>query len=160
MDGTIDGSTAEVPGRTDTKTGAINTTAVTLDGVEYLPQTTMNWKITVPGEKLTEPDQIHAALKVTDKLSDTQTVCGTGENVKDRLGLKVQAVDQINDGGLATVDLTDSTTAAADGNNLTFNIDEPTLKLPDGTSVKGWSKEYQYVISYTTCTASGKADTR
>ena len=158
VDGTIDGSTAEVPGRTDTKTGAINTTAVTLDGVEYLPQTTMNWKITVPGEKLTEPDQIHAALKVTDKLSDTQTVCGTGENVKDRLGLKVQAVDQINDGGLATVDLTDSTTAAADGNNLTFNIDEPTLKLPDGTSVKGWSKEYQYAISYTTCTASGGMD--
>ena len=159
VDGTIDGSTAKVPGRTDTKTGAINTTAVTLDGVEYLPQTTMNWKITVPGEKLTDPDQIYAALKVTDELSDTQTVCGTGDDVKARLGLKVQAVDQISNGGLATVNLTDSVTAAADGNNLTFSIDEPTLKIPGKAEpVKGWSKEYQYVISYTTCTASGGMD--
>lgn len=158
VDGTVDGSTAKVPGRTDTKTGAINTTAVTLDGVEYLPQTTMNWKITVPGEKLTHPDQIHSALQVTDKLSSTQTVCGTGDNVKGRLGLKVQAVDQINNGGLATIDLTESTTAAADGNDLTFNIEEPTLELPDGSTAEGWSKEYQYVISYTTCTASGGMD--
>lgn len=158
MDGTIDDTTAKVPGRTDTKSGAINTTAVTLDGVEYLPQTTMNWKITVPGEKLTNPDQIHSALQVTDTISSTQTVCGTGDNVQGRLGLKVQAVDQINNGGLKTVDLTNSTTASADGNDLTFTIEEPTLELPNGSTAEGWSKEYQYVISYTTCTASGGMD--
>lgn len=159
VEGTISTSAPKVPGRTENKSGSINTKPVTLDGVEYLPQTTMNWNITIPGERLTDPSQFHDALQVIDKLSGTQTVCGEGENLKGRLGLKIEARDQIGGGGLAPVDLTGNAAASLDGDTLTFDIDEPTLKLPGSEElVKGWSREYQYVISYTTCTTSGGMD--
>jgi len=149
-------SDAKVPGRTDAKTGSINGSAVTLDGVEYLPQTTVGWKITVPGQDLVDVD---SDLTVTDTLSQSLAVCeGSGGSAASRLGLKVQAVDQISGGGLATVDLTDSVTTAQNGNDLTFVIPQPTLTQPDGSTATGFSREYQYVISYTTCTASGGMD--
>lgn len=160
VDGKIQASTTEVPNRTERKTGSINSNMVTLDDVDYLPQTTLNWGITVPGERLTDPVQIASPVTVTDKSSENLTVCGEGENLKSRLGLKVEARDQINNGGLPAVDLTDATTASLEDGALTFEIAAPDLPLPgDGEATsKGWSKEYQYVISYTTCTASGGMD--
>jgi len=156
LDGAIDGSEATVPGRTDRKTGVIGTSSVTIDGVEYLPQTTLNWNITVPGENLVDID---SALTVTDTLTSAHQVCaGSGGDIASRLGLRVEARDQIQGGGLATVNLTSSVTAALDGNEVTITIPQPTLLLPGGGSETGFSREYQYVISYTTCTTSGGMD--
>ena len=156
VDGAIDAGEATVPGRTERKTGAIGTSSVTIDGVEYLPQTTLNWSITVPGEKLVDVD---SALTVTDTLTSTHQVCeGSGGDIASRLGLQVEARDQIQGGGLATVNLTSSVTAALNGNEITITIPQPTLPLPGGASETGFSREYQYVIRYTTCTTSGGMD--
>ncbi len=156
IDGAVDGSEATVPGRTDQKRGNINTTPVTIDGVEYLPQTTIGWRITVPGEKLAD---ITSDLTVTDVLSGAHQVCvGEGGDIASRLGLKVQAVDQIQNGGLATVDLSASATATLDTDTVTITIPQPTLEQPGGGELSGFSHEYQYVITYTTCTTSGGMD--
>ncbi|MGP6176031.1 DUF5979 domain-containing protein [Microbacterium sp. A196] len=149
---------AVVPTRTEGKNGSINTKGVTLDGVEHLPQTTMNWDITVPGERLAD---IESDLVVTDTLSDAHQVCTAGEltgGPAAQLGLKIEARDQITNGGLKTVDLTETVTVAQDGQKLTFTIPQPTLVQPDKTTQTGFSREYQYVISYTTCTTTGGMD--
>lgn len=156
VDGATDGSQATVPGRTDRKSGGINSSAVTIDGVTYLPQTTLNWNITVPGENLAD---IGGALTVSDTLTSAHQVCvGSGGDVAARLGLRVEARDQIQNGGLSTVNLTSTVTAALDGADITITIPEPTLAVPGGGSETGFSREYQYVITYTTCTVSGGMD--
>src|SRR5690606_23128786 len=158
IDGVIAGTEAKVPGRTDQKNGSINTQSVTIDGVDHLPQTTMNWEITVPGERLAD---VESDLVITDTLAGAHEVCAAGEptgGLVSQLGLKVEARDQVSGGGLNTVDLTDSVVATQDGQELTFTIAQPELPLPDGTSATGFSREYQYVITYTTCTTSGGMD--
>ncbi|WP_029144911.1 DUF5979 domain-containing protein [Microbacterium luticocti] len=156
IDGTQVTGTATTPGRADHKTGQLNGGTVRLDGVDHLPQTTLGWTITVPGERLTD---LGGALTVTDVLSPTQIVCaGTGGDLVARLGLTVRAVDQISGGGLKTQDLTGTVTATQDGATLTVSIPQPTLPTPGGDTATGFSREYQYVIGYTTCTASGGMD--
>lgn len=155
VDGAVVGTETEVPGRTDQKRGSINTGPVTLDGVEYLPQTTMNWTITVPGEKLADID---SDLVISDVISGEHEICGDGDDVAARLGLKVEARDQIQNGGLATVDLTSSATAAETADGFAVTLPPPTLPQPDGGEATGFSREYQYVVTYTTCTTSGGMD--
>lgn len=156
VDGAIDGSETTVPGRSEGKGGRINTAPVELDGVTYLPQTTLGWTITVPGEKVAE---VGGPLTVTDTLSGAHEVCaGSDGDLVDRLGLRVEARDQISGGGLATVDLTDGVTATLDGDTITIAIPQPTLVLPGGGSAPGFSREYQYVVTYATCTTSGGMD--
>lgn len=68
-------------------------------------------------------------------------------------------IDQISGGGLTTVDLTDSTTATLTEDGLQFVVAKPTLPVPgDPVGTPGFSKEYQYVFEYTTCTTSGGMD--
>ncbi|MDA3147331.1 hypothetical protein JSO19_08045 [Leucobacter sp. UCMA 4100] len=156
--GTVVTGKAKVQERKNEKTGKINDTPVTIDGVELLPQTTINWDITVPGEKL---ESIDSDLVVTDTLSESQAVCLADDvDLAKRLNLKVTAKDQIKDGGLADVDLTDSVKASLDGNTMTLTVPRPQLPLPDGNVANGFSKEYQYLFHYTTCTASGGLDER
>lgn len=158
VDGVVAGTDAEVPGRTDEKNGSINTSAITLDGVEHLAQTTLNWNITVPGERLNDVD---SDLTVTDALSGAHEVCEAGDpsgGLSERLGLKVEARDQIRNGGLESVDLTDSVVVSEEDGTLSFTIPQPNLPQPDGGSATGFSAEYQYVISYSTCTSSGGMD--
>lgn len=147
-------ATATVGTRDEGKTGAISTTAVTIGGVQRAPQTTMNWSITIPGERLAE---LTGPATIRDSLSANHTVCGSGDTVT-RLGLHVEARDQIRNGGLATVDITDSVTAALDANTAVVTIDPPTLPGADGTSHIGFSRDYQFVVTYTTCTTSGGMD--
>ncbi len=161
VDGVVDGTDAVVPGRSEGKGGAINTQPVTIDGTEHLPQTTLGWSITVPGERLAGID---SAVTLTDVLSAAHEVCpGTG-SVASRLGLRVEARDQIQNGGLATVDLSSTVDAAlaidpeSGAQTVTMTIPQPTLPLPSGGEETGFSREYQYVISYTTCTTSGGMD--
>src|SRR5690625_2001051 len=116
------------------------------------PQQTPMSHITVPGERLAEID---SALTVTDVLSGAHQVCEPGDptgGLTDQLGLSVQARDQIDNGGLDSVELTESVEvsqdATADGDaELTFVIPQPKLTLPgDGSeTVTGFSPEYQYV---------------
>ena len=157
VDGKVAGTEAKVPGRTDRKTGGINTSAVTIDGVQHLPQTTMNWNITVPGERL---QGITGPLTVTDTLGGAHQVCAAGSDgsIDARLHLKVEARDQIQNGGLATVDLTSTASAALSDGTITVTIPQPTLPQPDGTDATGFSREYQYIVTYTTCTTSGGMD--
>ncbi|MEZ7897784.1 MAG: DUF5979 domain-containing protein [Flaviflexus sp.] len=150
----------KVPDRSQGKSGSINTKARTLDGVEHLPQTTVQWRVRIPGEKLASLD---GDLVLTDTLSDSHTVCVPGDptgGLKAQLGFTFEAIDQINDGGLPTAQLGDSVTAAFDeeSNELTFTIPQPELIQPDGTTTTGFSPEYQYLLSYTTCTTSGGMD--
>lgn len=153
IDGITDGSQTSAPGRTDEKRGSLNSGTVTLDGVEHLPQTTLGWRITVPGEKLADLD---GDLVVTDVLSASHQVCEGDGSVASRLGLRVEARDQIQNGGLATVVL--DATAEVAGDTITITIDEPTLPQPGGGEASGFSREYQYVLTYTTCTVSGGMD--
>ncbi|WP_308797518.1 DUF5979 domain-containing protein [Agromyces silvae] len=156
VDGAIDGGEATVPGRSEGKGGRINTAPVELDGVTYLPQTTLGWTITVPGEEVAE---VGGPLTVTDTLTGAHEVCaGSGGDLVDRLGLRVEARDQISGGGLATVDLTESAAVALVEGQIIVTIPQPTLALPGGSSATGFSREYQYVVSYATCTTSGGMD--
>lgn len=157
VDGVVAGNEAKVPGRAQGKSGKINTSTVTIDGVEHMPQTTLDWTVTIPGEKIENIDDL---LTLTDTLSETQAVCEPGDpsgGLAARLNLKVQARDQIQNGGLATVDLTDDMNVSLDGTVLTFELAARDLPIPTGTS-DGFSREYQYVITYTTCTSSGGMD--
>lgn len=148
-----------VPDRTDQKSGRINSASVTLDGVQRLPQTTMTWSITVPGERLAG---VVGDLVVTDTIAGSHQVCPAGNptgGLKSQLGLKVEARDQVAGGGLATRDISNLVTAAQNGDDLTFTIQPPTLPMPNGRDDEtGFSTEYQYVITYTTCTTSGGMD--
>ncbi|MDR5701704.1 DUF5979 domain-containing protein [Agromyces aerolatus] len=156
VDGAIDGSEATVPGRSEGKGGRINTTPVELDGVTYLPQTTLGWTITVPGQEVAA---VGGPLTITDTLTGAHEVCtGSGGDLVDRLGLRVEARDQISGGGLTTVDLTEGTTAEIVDGSIVITIAQPTLALPDGSSATGFSREYQYVVAYSTCTTSGGMD--
>ncbi|MBN9176823.1 MAG: LPXTG cell wall anchor domain-containing protein [Microbacterium sp.] len=157
VNGTPTSGTATVPGRNEGKNGNINSSIVTLDGVEHMPQTTLNWSITIPGQKI---EDIQNELTLTDVLSSSQTVCEAGDpsgGLAARMNLTVQARDQISGGGLATVDLTSDTQVAENGGTLTFTIPAKNLPIPTGTS-DGFSREYQYVVTYTTCTTSGGMD--
>ncbi|GAA1953979.1 DUF5979 domain-containing protein [Microbacterium aquimaris] len=158
VDGETAGAEAKVPGRSQGKSGSINTAVVTIDGVEYMPQTTLDWSIRIPGERI---EGIVGELTLSDTLSETQTVCAAGESsegLASRLDLSVRAIDQISGGGLATVDLTDVTEVAVEGDEITFDIAATDLPTPDGGESDGFSREYQYVLEYTTCTTSGGMD--
>lgn len=156
VDGAVDSATPTVPGRTFGKSGDLHGTTVVLDGVEHLPQTTIGWQVTVPGETVAG---ITSDLTLADTLSGAHEVClaGDGELV-DRLGLRVEAHDQIQDGGLAAVDLTGSAIATLEGSTITITVPRPELPLPGGDTETGFSHEYQYVVRYTTCTTSGGMD--
>ena len=157
IDGDLAATEATVPGRSQGKSGSINTSVRTIDGVEYMPQTTLDWRIRIPGERI---EAIDDELTLVDTLSASQTVCMAGDptgGLASQMNLQVQAIDQINNGGLTTVDLTDVTTVAVDGEQITFDIEATDLPIPTGMS-DGFSREYQYVITYTTCTTSGGMD--
>jgi len=157
VDGAVATNQATVPNRSAGKSGRINTSAVTLDGVQHMPQTTIGWSVTIPGQQIENVDDV---LTLTDVLSASQAVCPAGDpsaGLAERLGLRVEARDQIQNGGLQTVDLTGSTAVQLNGNTLTFDLDAVDLPIPTGTS-DGFSREYQYVLTYTTCTTSGGMD--
>ncbi|MBM9465469.1 LPXTG cell wall anchor domain-containing protein [Aeromicrobium sp. YIM 150415] len=147
IDGEVATGGTQVPGRAEGKGGSINGETVVIGDEDYLPQTTVNWNVRIPGEKLADLDE---ALTITDQLSSTHQVCEGGESVAESLRLRVRAIDQINNGGLATVDLTSSTQAGYDPETgtITFTLDP----------ADGFSREYQYLIEYTTCTTSGGMD--
>ena len=156
VEGTTGSSTAKVPGRGEGKSGDINKQKVTIAGEEFMPQTTMNWGITIPGQSVKD---VTTDLKITDILSDTQQVCEIdGKSIAERLDLRVHAFDQVQNGGLPTVDLTKSVQTALEGDTITFSIPRPTLEMPDKSTAVGFSHEYQYVLSYKTCTTSGGMD--
>ena len=158
VNGVVAGWTADVPGRSEGKSGAINSQPVTIDGTEHFPQTTLNWNVRVPGERLGEID---SDLIVTDKLEGAHMVCAPGDEaggLASQLNLRVLAIDQINNGGLSQVDLTESVVITHENGVLKFSVPQPMLPLPDGSEATGFSAEYQYVFSYTTCTESGGMD--
>ncbi|MGO3148128.1 MAG: DUF5979 domain-containing protein [Leucobacter sp.] len=158
VDGAVAGTETKVPGRTDTKNGSINTSAITLDGDSHLPQTTLGWNITVPGERL---EAVEGNLVVTDTLSGAHEVCAPGDptgGLASQLGFKLEARDQVQNGGLSTVDLTDSVTVGHEDGVLTFTVPEPSLAQPGGGTETGFSTEYQYIFTYMTCTSSGGMD--
>lgn len=153
IDGKVATGSAKVPDRKYDKTGNLNNTAKTLDGVEHSAFTTIDWTVTIPGERIDGLDEI----TLTDVLGDTLKVCEAGEptsGLKARTGLSVQVKDQISNGGVAPEvnDLTDLTEASVDGQTLTMTISQPESST--------FSRDYQYVVSYTTCTASGGVDAR
>ncbi|MFB8386889.1 DUF5979 domain-containing protein [Microbacterium sp. NPDC055910] len=157
VDGQATGTEATVPARSQGKSGRINTSAVTIDGVQHMPQTTLDWSVTIPGEMI---EDLGGYLTLTDTLAASHTICPAGDpsaGLATRLNLRVEARDQIQNGGLATANLTGVTALSLDGNELTLDIKAVNLPIPTGTS-DGFSREYQYVITYTTCTASGGMD--
>nr|WP_314843369.1 DUF5979 domain-containing protein [uncultured Microbacterium sp.] len=157
IDGQVAGTEASVPGRAQGKSGQINRTAVTLDGVAHMPQTTLNWTARIPGQMI---ENLGGSLSLTDAFSASLAVCEAGDptgGLASRLGLRVEARDQVQGGGLATVNLSDVTDVTLDGNELTFEIAATDLPIPTGTS-DGFTREYEYAITYTTCTASGGMD--
>lgn len=146
-----------VPDRVDEKTAAINTKPVKIQGEQLLPQTSIGWQVRVPGERLADLD---GPLEFTDVVQGPHRVCGTGGDPASRLGLTIEARDQLADGGLQTVDLTGTATVELDTGSWSLSIPPPTLPLPGGGEATGFSRDYQYVIGYTTCTASGRMDDR
>src|SRR5690606_36969702 len=153
VDGKVTTGSAKVPDRKYDKTGNLNNTAKTLDGVEHSAFTTIDWTVTIPGERIAGLEEI----TLTDVLGDTLQVCEAGDPtcvVKASTGLSVKVKDQITHGGKSpeVTDLTDLADASVDGQTVTMTIGQP-----DGVT---FSRDYQYVSSYTTCTASGGVDAR
>ncbi|OUZ09306.1 hypothetical protein BHE97_11355 [Aeromicrobium sp. PE09-221] len=146
IDGEVVTGDTQVPGRSQGKGGGINGGVVEIGDEDYLPQTTINWNVRIPGE-LVDGEE---SLTITDTLSSTHQVCEGGEDYAESLRLRVRALDQIDGGGLSPIELTGSTGVDydADTRQLTFTLDP----------ADGFSREYQYYIEYTTCTTSGGMD--
>lgn len=164
--------------RTAAKSGAVNlTSGRVVGGIERNSGSTVDWRIVIPGDKI--PDEQTMAT-LTDTFGDGQSICTNsdlGASVKDRLNLQVHAVDQfyaIKDstwpfggdptpaviGGnvkLDNQDLTHLALATDMGTGQGFKLELPAPDLPglDGTWSIGFSKEYKYVVTYTTCTTDG-----
>ena len=159
VDRSVATGTATVPGRTYAKTGNLNTAAKTLDGVEHSAFTTLDWSVTIPGERIHGLEE----LVLTDVLGETHQVCTAGDDsggLAARLGLNVRVLDQISGGGMTPnpdnlTNLTD--VAVADGEEE--GTQELTLTIGQPEDQK-FSRDYQYVITYTTCTTSGGIDAR
>ncbi|MCS5478273.1 DUF5979 domain-containing protein [Corynebacterium sp. YIM 101645] len=132
-------------GGNSSKTGGLITEEREINGQTLEPYTALTWNINIPGRHIENNDE---PLVLRDLLSAGHKVCEGSGSVKDRLGLKVIARDQVG-GQLPQLDLTADTTATSnDGLQIT-------LPRPEG----GYNREYQYVITYVTCTASGGDDT-
>lgn len=153
VDGKVATGTGKVPDRKYDKTGQLNNTAKTLDGVEHSAYTTLDWTVTIPGERIDGLSQI----ELKDVIGATHEVCVAGDpttGLEARLGLSVTVRDQIANGGMSPnpSDLTSLTAAAVDGQELTLTITQPAGQT--------FSRDYQYIVKYTTCTASGGVDPR
>lgn len=155
VDGNIVTGDARVPDRASGKNGWINSEPVEIGGETFAPQTTLSWEVEIPGEVLADLD---SDLILTDELTEAHQVCEVDGDLATALNLRVEARDQISGGGLATVDLLDLITVESEEDTLTFTIEQPTLELPGGGEATGFSHEYRYVLSYTTCTTSGGMD--
>lgn len=148
---TVDG-TATMDTWAPGKTGTIKSSATTVGGQEYPANTTIGWDLTIPGEKI---ETVSPSLTLTDTPSATQAVCAPDElagtssdGLKSRLGLSVKAVDQVTGGGMTDVDLLSNTVVSLSGSVIQYVITPPS----------GFSREYQYKVSYALCTASGGLD--
>lgn len=130
------------------KKGTFNTAPKLVNDVEQPANTTINWRLAVPGhdlEKLKEPAVIR------DTFSDTLAVCEAGGVLKANLNLRVTARDFQSGGPIETRDLTEDTAVTLNGNTLQF-----TLPFDDG----GYNRQVVYDVDYTLCTASGGVDSR
>lgn len=157
IDGHDASAEAIVPVPDQGKSGRINASSVTVDGVRHMPQTTLDWTARIPGRVL---ENIDGSLTLTDTIATSLAVCTAGEpsgGLKSRLNLRVEARDQVQDGGLMPVDLTAATEVTQNGAEIAIEVDPIDLPIPTGTS-DGFTREYEYVITYTTCTASGGVD--
>jgi LPXTG-motif cell wall-anchored protein len=134
------------------KTGTINGTGATISDHNYPANTTIGWTVTIPGQVIegTSP------LTFTDTPSATQAVCTpnglngtTDADLKTRLGLTAKAIDQVDGGGEPEVDLLSDTSVSLNGSDIVLTITPP---------VGHFSREYQYKVLYTLCTASGGVD--
>lgn len=149
IDGKVATGKATVPGRSQGKSGSINGSFVTIDGVRHMPQTTMTWNVTIPGQIVDGLSE----LNLTDTLTQSHAICEAGDpsgGLAARLNLKVEAIDQIGGGGLEAIDLTPNTTVSLNAQQMGLKVAAPTGKT--------FSREYQYKLSYVTCTTSGGMD--
>lgn len=135
------------------KSGTINSAATSIDGYSYAANTTVQWNVTIPGQDI---ENVTGSLGLKDQPSATQAICtpnaldGTSDSdLKKRLGLIVKAVDQIATDDTNKVDLTGDTTVSLNGAEIIMTIAPP---------AGHFSREYQYKVSYTLCTASGGLD--
>lgn len=144
----IDAKT-KAPGTVEKKDGQLNTSAKEVAGENQPAGTTLDWKITVSGQKFEDQDE----LVITDEFSDTMAVCSVpGKTLKEQLNFKLQAVDFVGNGGKETVDLTDVTGVSLNGRTLSFTLDK------DKFGGVHFSRDYNYVLAYTLCTSSGGLD--
>ncbi|WP_031937130.1 DUF5979 domain-containing protein [Prescottella defluvii] len=139
------------PGFSGKKTGNLNTVPKDVAGEAQPAGTTIDWKVEVPGrhlEGLTEP------AVLSDKFSDTLTVCEVTGDLKKDLNFKVIAKDFLgNNPANPERDLTAATvvTRTAGGIDIT---------LPKDAAKGDYSRETRYFIEYTLCTTSGGVDDR
>lgn len=142
--------TATTPDSKSVKKGNLNTSPVTIDGVEYPAGTTQTWTIDLKGYDLENTDGTPGdVLEATDVFSDTIAVCGEGTDIAKALNLSVTGTG-VGNYGTGPVDLTGNTV-------VTKTADGFTLKTTPGDD-KDFSRARNYTIKYTTCTSSGGQD--
>ena len=141
------------------KVGTLNQAAKDLNGTTYPANTLLDWTVTIPGYRVDSPVN---ELDITDTMSETMAVCGNpevGSDITEAIDLKVIAKAQVEQAPNAPKDVTLQATATMGADNkLKITVEEPSVGDPDGYVENGFSKEYQYVLTYTTCTASGGQD--
>ena len=141
------------------KVGTLNQAAKDLNGTTYPANTLLDWTVTIPGYRVDSPVN---ELDITDTMSETMAVCGNpevGSDITEAIDLKVIAKAQVEQAPNAPKDVTLQATATMGADNkLKITVEEPSVGDPDGYVEDGFSKEYQYVLTYTTCTASGGQD--
>ncbi|SNU01862.1 hypothetical protein SAMN06298212_11851, partial [Ruaniaceae bacterium KH17] len=139
-----------VPKRANFKSGSLNTGTREIAGETFLPYTTLDWYVEIPGEKLNpyEGATHTGQITLTDVLSGPHGACEIdGKSLNERLNLVAVARDQV---GSERNDLSVTATAAiSDDGALIITLAEPD---------NGWDREYRYSVSYTTCTTSGGMD--
>lgn len=140
---------ANAPGTVEKKSGKLNTSAKDVAGVSQPAGTTLDWTITVSGQKFEDQEE----LVITDEFSDTMAVCAVpGKTLKEQLNFKLMAVDFVGNGGLTSIDLTAATEVSLDGRTLAFTLDK------DAFGGVHFSRDYNYELTYTLCTSSGGLD--
>lgn len=147
-------STIRTQGFVNSKNGNINNAPKELNGETHPAYSTLDWNLTVSGNQVGSFEGT-APISITDTLGENHQICkahgSSSTELIDRLGAQLTVRDRTASN--ANVPLEDA--------GIKFSLaegSEPNSIVYTLTPTAGFKRNYNYIITYTTCTTSGGMD--